>query len=110
MKTVLAIVCSLMLVWTPFVQAQAPAAGVERTMRACCPCHASCCAAPAAPESSPLSTIPALNLQTQLLLLAPTTLAWTLPTSSPENFLARPVSSLTHEHAPLYERNCARLI
>jgi hypothetical protein len=99
-----------MLVWTQFVLAQAPSAGVERTVRACCSCHASCCAVPATPESSPLSTIPALNLQTQLLILAPATLAWTLPVTTSDNFLRFLPLPLTTAGASLFARNCALLI
>jgi len=110
-KTTLAIVCSLLLAWTPIVSAQAPAAGVVRVAHACCHCGKACCAAPSSPESQPVPAAPVpVSNQSQLLTLAPTALAWTLPDAPAPDFSASVSSLLTANAAPLYARDCARLI
>jgi len=110
-KTTLVIVCSLLLAWTPFVLAQAPAAGVARVAHACCHCGKACCAAPSSPVSQPLPAAPVpASSQNQLLTLAPAALAWTLPAAPAPGFSASVSSRLTANAAPLYARNCARLI
>jgi len=107
----LAIVCSLLLAWTPFVPAQAPAAGVVRVAHACCHCGKACCAAPASPQSQPVPATPVpAPSQSQLLTLAPAVLAWTLPDAPAFGFSASVSSLLTANAAPLYARDCARLI
>jgi hypothetical protein len=110
-KTTLAIVCSLLLAWTPIVPAQAPAAGVARVAHACCHCGKACCAVPSSPQSqpAPVAPVPALN-QSQLLTLAPDALAWALPDAQAPDFSISFSSLLTANAAPLYARDCARLI
>jgi hypothetical protein len=110
-KTTLAIVCSLLLAGTPFVLAQAPVAGVVRVAHACCRCGKACCTAPASPTSQPVPATPApAPSQNQLLTLAPAALAWTLPDAQVPGFSASVSSLLTANAAPLYARDCARLI
>jgi hypothetical protein len=110
-KTTLAIVCSLLLAWTPIVPARAQAAGVGHVAHACCHCGKACCAAPASPQSQPVpaAPVPASN-QGQLLTLALTALAWTLPDAQTPEFSTSVSSLLTANAAPLYARDCARLI
>jgi hypothetical protein len=109
-KTTLAIVCSLLLAWMP-VQAQAPAAGVGRVAHASCHCGKVCCAAPISPESQPVPAAPVSNpAQNQLLTFTPTGLVWTLPNTSAPEFSTFISSPLTANAAPLYVRDCARLI
>jgi hypothetical protein len=110
-KTTLAIVCSLLLAWTPIVPAQAPAAGVARVAHACCHCGKACCAAPSSPDSQPVPAAPVpASYQSQLLTLAPAALAWILPDAPAPDFSTSVSSLLTANAAPLYARNCARLI
>jgi hypothetical protein len=110
-KTTLAIVCSLLLAWTPILRAQAPAARVGRVVHACCHCGKACCAAPASPESQPVPAAPVpSSSQNQLLTFAPTALAWVLPTAAVLEFSPVISSPLTVKRLPLYARNCAFLI
>jgi len=111
-KAALAIVCSLVLVWTQGVLVQAPAAGAARVAQACCHCgKAGCCAAPHSPESRPAPAAPVpSSSQNQLWSLAPATLAWTLPDGEAHELSASSFSPLIAAGAPLYARNCARLI
>jgi len=110
-KTTLAIVCSLLLAWTPIVPAPAPAVDVTRVAHACCHCNKACCAAPSLPESQPVPATPVpASTQSQLLTLAPAALAWTLPDAPAPDFSTSVSSLLTANAAPLYARDCARLI
>jgi hypothetical protein len=111
MKRALAIVCSLLLVWTQFVLAQAPSAGEKAPVRACCSdCKSSCCAAgPSLPAPAPVSTTP-VSSSTHLLTLAPAALVWTLPPAAARPLSAFAFASPLTPGAPLYARNCALLI
>ena len=111
MKMTLAIVCSVLLAWTPILRAQAPAARVGRVVHACCHCGKACCAVPASPESQPVPATPVpSSSQNQLLTLAPAGLIRTLPETPAPEFSASPSSPLTANRTPLYARNCAFLI
>jgi predicted dithiol-disulfide oxidoreductase (DUF899 family) len=110
-KTALAIVCSLLLVWTPFVPLQAKAAGEKRSTPACCPCaQAQCCAAQAVPESQPVSVAPVSSSPQIQLLTLPSAVAWTLPDSGSVAVSFYSASFSFAAAAPLYARDCARLI
>jgi len=110
-KTTLAIVCSLLLAGTPIVSTQAPAAGVVRGAHACCHCRKACCAAPALPVSQPVPAAPVpAPSQGQLLTLAPAALAWTSPAAPAAEFSVSASLLPTANAAPLYARDCARLI
>jgi hypothetical protein len=112
MKTALAFVCSLMLAWTCIVPAQAPDAGVARTVASChCGKKTSCCAAKQSPpESSPVSTAPAASFQNQFSLIAAAMVAWTLPEIPARELSSPSFSPFVTASAPLFERNCAWLI
>jgi hypothetical protein len=110
-KTTLAIVCSLLLAGTPFVPAQASAAGGVRVAHACCHCGKACCAVPSSPVSQPVPAAPvSASAQNQLLTFAPAALAWILPDAQTPGFSTSVALLLTANAAPLYARNCARLI
>jgi hypothetical protein len=112
MKATLAIVCSFFLMGAPFLLAQTAPPCVKQN-HACC--HSggkmNCCAAKSSPDSQPTPAIPAQsNSQTQFSLLAPHALTWTLLDNEthPISFTTLSPSSVTG--APLYARDCARLI
>jgi hypothetical protein len=112
MKTALAIFFSLMIAGAQVVPAQpSPAASTGPALPVCCKSHqASCCSARPVTESQPASATPVPSSQNQLLPLAPAALAWTLPdvpSSELSSFLFSPSVSAG---APLYQRDCARLI
>jgi len=112
-KTALAIVCSLVLVWTQVVLAQAPAAGVARVIRAPCHCcgKASCCVASTSPESQSAPAAPASSIsRNQISLLAAAVPAWTLPDREARPGHTSSFSRVNTAAVPLYARNCARLI
>jgi len=112
-KTTLAIVCSLVLAGAPIARAQAPGACVVRATCACCQGErVHCCAAPASPEPPPAAAAPAPSNshQNQTPVPALTPPVWILPeTEAGEgsflDFELTPVAA-----APLYARNCARLL
>jgi hypothetical protein len=112
MKTALAIVCSFLLAGSSFLLAQAAPPCIKQS-HACCHCDGkmNCCAAKSSPDSQPAPAVPAQSgSQNQFLLLAPHALAWTLLNNEahPVSFTAVSLSSATG--APLYARDCARLI
>jgi hypothetical protein len=112
MKTVLALVCSLLLAWTQIVLA-APAASVPSSAaQVVCHCRGtSCCAAQPVPESQPVSAAPvSVSSQNLLVTFAPAALAWVLPGTPVYEFSNSSFPSFTAAGTPLYARNCARLI
>jgi hypothetical protein len=112
MKTALAIVCILLLVWTNSVLAQAPETSVVSAAASChCGKKTNCCAAHRSlPESSPVSATPVFSFQNQLSLLAPAIVAWTIPAIANSEVSFPLTSSSTTTGAPLFARNCAWLI
>ena len=114
MKRALALVCSLMFVWTQIVLAQAPTCGVKPAPRACCHhgCQqASCCAAKNLPESQSAPAAPvSSDSQNQLSPLITATLIWTLPDNAACEFAPSASPFILTAGAPLYERNCTLLI
>jgi len=109
-KTTLAIVCSLLLAWTP-VLAPAQVAGVVRAAHACCHCGKACCVASPSPESQPVPATPvSISPPGQLLTLAPAGWSWTLPDGPALEFSTPAFSPFTADAAPLYARHCAFLI
>jgi hypothetical protein len=112
MKTALAIFCSLLLVWTNIVPAQASGASVASAASSChCAKKTGCCAAKQSlPESLPVSAAPASSLQNQFSLLAPAIVAWTIPVLASSEVSSPLSSSFKTNDAPLFERNCAWLI
>jgi len=111
-KTTLAIVCSLLLMGTPFLMAQTSSSCVKH-VRACCQ-HGGempCCKAKSAPDSQSKPAVPAqTGNQAQLSLLVPNALIWTLPTNPADTISSHSTLSSMTASAPLYARDCALLI
>jgi len=108
MKTVLAIVCSLALVWIPLIQ-PVQAAGFAAAKTRCCHCAAKCCAVPTTPESQPPVAPPAGSHSSNYLIAPAPALVWLVPDfgvrdfgAARPDFLSAPVS--------VFARNCVRLI
>ena len=112
MKTTWAIICSLVLAGTPFLLAQTPSACVKQ-VRACCQ-HGGempCCKAKSTPDSQSKPAIPSqTGNQNQLSLLASSALIWTLPANPADSISSQSTPSSMKAGAPLYARDCARLI
>ena len=112
MKTTWAIICSLVLVGTPFLLAQTPTSCVKQ-VRACCQrgVEMSCCKANSSPDSQSKPAVPAqTGSQNQLSLLASSALIWTLPSNPVDSISSHSTPSSMTPGAPLYARDCARLI
>jgi len=112
-KQFLAILLSLLFVWTQAVAArQTLPASAGRAARAGCGCdQKDCCVTPSSPDSQPGTATPVpASFQNQLSILAPTAPAWTLPGVAAQTFSPAVSASLTVAHVPLYTRHCARLL
>jgi len=112
MKTALAIVCSFLLTGAPFLSAQAAPSCTKQNQAIChCGGKMSCCAGKTLPNSQPTPAVPAqTSSQNQLLLLAPHALAWALLNNETHPISFTAVSPSLVTGAPLYARDCARLI
>jgi hypothetical protein len=113
MKLVWAMVCSLLLAGTPFLPAQTVPSCASSPGRACC--HGggtmSCCRAQPVSGSQPAPAVPSpAGAQKQLSISAPASVAGALPENRTGlvSFAFRLPSMLNG--APLYARDCARLI
>jgi hypothetical protein len=117
-KRLFAILFSLLLVWIPFAPVPA-AASVLPT----CPQHmagktcnascgmAGCCVKKPDSNSQPAPAIPArTSSQNQISLLAPAIAAWTSPANPSNSISSVTALPLMAKDAPLYARNCTRLI
>jgi hypothetical protein len=108
----LAIVCSFVLAGTPFLPAQTPSACVKQ-VRACCQ-HGGvmpCCKAKSSPDSQSKPAMPPpTGNQNQLSLLPSSILVWRLPANPAGLISSRSSQSSVTADAPLYTRDCARLI
>ena len=113
MKAAWAIVCSLVLVAAQLFAAPLPASCAKAPVRACCHCGGkmSCCRSQSASNSQP---VPANSVRTgaqnQFLLLTSSVAAWVLPDARSVEFSFSFSSPLTANGAPLFARDCARLI
>jgi hypothetical protein len=111
MKPLPAILFSLLLVGAQLPAASVPACS-RQPVRAGCHCGGkmSCCAAPS-PGSQPTPAVPSsAGPQKQLSISAPALMAWSLPENESGPISSAFVSPLTAIGAPLYTRDCARLI
>jgi hypothetical protein len=112
LKTTWAIICSFVLAGTPFLLAQTPSSCVKQ-VRACCQ-HGgemACCKESSSPDSQSKPAVPSqTGNQGQLSLLAPNVLVWTPPTNLSVTISSRSTPSSMTASAPLYARDCARLI
>jgi hypothetical protein len=113
-KTTWAIICSFVLAGTPFLLAQTPlSACAKQPVRACCHCGGKmpCCKAKSSPDSQSKPAVPAqTGNQSHLSLFAPNVLIWTLPANLSDSISSHSTLSSMTASAPIYARNCARLI
>ncbi len=111
MKTALAFVCSLLILWTQFVQAGTSGAGVVSSAPSCC-CATSCCSADIPqPGPQPVSAAPGFSFSKNLLpAQMGVVLVWILPAAPVSPFSVFPEAHLPSESAPLYDWTCALLI
>lgn len=111
-KTTWAIICSLVLAGTPFLLAQTPSSCAKQ-VRVCCQ-HGGempCCKVNSSPDSQSRPVVPAqTSNQNQFSLLASTALIWTLPANPIGSISFHSTPSAMTAGAPLYARDCARLI
>ena len=111
-KTTWAILCSLVLAGTPFLLAQTPTSCVKQ-VRACCRPGAEmpCCKANSSPDSQSKPAVPApTGNPNQLSLLVSSALIWTLPANLADSISSHSTPSAMAAGAPLFARDCARLI
>jgi hypothetical protein len=112
-KTMWAIICSLVLAGTPFLLAQTPPSSCAKQVRACCR-HGGeipCCKAKSSPDSQSKPVVPSpTSNQSQLSLLASSVLVWTLPANPSATISSHSAPSSMTAGAPIYARDCARLI
>ena len=108
----LAMVCSLLLMGTPFLSAQTPSPCAKQ-VRACCR-HGGempCCKAKTSTDSQSKPAVPAqTGNHGQLSLLASSALIWTLPANTADSISNHSTTSSITASAPLYARDCALLI
>jgi hypothetical protein len=115
-KSLLAILFSLALVWAQSVPArcvQPASTGMARTACKCCHCGgADCCMKKSAPvrQSPPAAPAPAASQQVQLLLLTPATVAFVLPSAASSPISSPAASPERAADLPLYQQNCTFLI
>jgi hypothetical protein len=112
MKTTWAIICSLVLAGTPLLLPQTPSSCIKQ-VRACCQhgVEMPCCKAKSLPDSQSKPAVPAqTGSQNQLSLLASSALIWTLTANPVDSISSHSTPSVMTAGAPLYARDCARLI
>jgi hypothetical protein len=113
-KRLTAILFSVLLVWMQVAPAPAAApACAKATMANCADCckGMACCTTKPVSDPQPAPAMPAsANSQNQISLLAPGLVIWNLP-SVPAGLIASvPVPLSKMSGAPLYTRNCSRLL
>jgi hypothetical protein len=107
-----AILFGLLLAWAQLLAAPMPVCS-RQPVCACCHCGGkmSCCAAQPSPGSQSAPALPApAGIQNQFLLPAPAMMVWSLPENEAGSVSSAFVSPLMASGAPLYARDCARLI
>jgi hypothetical protein len=111
-KQLSAILFGLLLVWTQLLAAPMPACS-QRPVRACCHCGGkmSCCATQPSPGSQPMPAVPAnAGPQKQFSISAPAIVAGALPENRVGLICSASRLFSMPNGAPLYARDCARLI
>jgi hypothetical protein len=106
-----AILFGLLLVWAQLSAAPALPACAKQPAHAGCHCGGkmSCCSAPSG--SQPMPAVPSnTGAQKQLSIFAPAIVTMAPPESRAGSISSAFVSPLTASGAPLYARDCARLI
>jgi hypothetical protein len=110
-KQLSAILFGLLLVWAQLLAAPAPVTSAQ-PVHACCHCDGkmSCCSTPSS-GSRPMPAIPSnAGAQKQLSISAPAIVAGVLPENRVGLICPAARLSLMPDGAPLYARDCARLI
>jgi hypothetical protein len=116
MKQTLTLLCSLLLLWGQVLVVSASGsdpAACHLTPKQCCCCHdsgsdMSCCQQSSKPEPLP-ATVP-VSAQHQLLSFCPVLVLWVTPADSTVLTSPAAPSSLSASIAPVFARNCVRLI
>ncbi|MGA2180340.1 MAG: hypothetical protein ABSH15_12260 [Verrucomicrobiota bacterium] len=111
MKGFSAILFSLLLVWTQLLAAPMPLASTQPA-HACCHCGGkmSCCSAPSS-GSQPMSAVPSnTGAQKQFSISTPAIVAGALPENRAGLICSASRLCSMPNGAPLYARDCARLI
>jgi hypothetical protein len=106
-----AILFGLLLVWAQLLAAPAPVCD-KQPAHACCHCGGkmSCCSSPSS-GSQPMPAVPSnTGAQKQLSISAPAIMAVALPENRAGQICPASRLSLMPTGAPLYARDCARLI
>jgi hypothetical protein len=106
-----AILSSFLLVWAQLLAAPTPVASAQPA-HACCHCGGkmSCCPSPSS-GSQPLPAVPSnAGPQKQFSISASAIVAWALPENRVGLICSASRLSLMPDGAPLYARDCARLI
>ena len=110
MKSALAILFSLSLVWGQAV-AQTTGSVAERATRACCDCGKACCVGKQAAQPEPLSAAPQSSAQqSQVLVLVLANRAFVTFDTPPSQIFPSYASLLKASAVPLFQQNCALLI
>ena len=109
MKFGLSILCSLLLLWAQVAVASAPVTAPAAHDCGCGGRMACCHASPARP-AAPLDATVVIVSAHQILSPIPATVVWVLPAAGTFSISPTVPSSLTAAVAPLFARNCVRLI
>jgi hypothetical protein len=106
-----AILFSFLLVWAQLLAAPAPACAKQPAHARChCGGKMSCCSTPSSgSQSVPAVPVPS-GIQNQFSFLTPAVMAWTLPETGAGSISYARLPPLTASSAPLYARDCVRLI
>jgi len=107
-----AILFSALLLLTPFLSvAASPACCKTGQVQGHACCQMPCCAAKN-PDSQPSPAVPSQNSSApdQISFHALAVAIWALPATGPASFSPVVTSSLSSAGAPIYARNCVRLI
>jgi hypothetical protein len=110
-KQLTAILSGVLLVWTQLLAAPMPACS-QQPVRACCHCGGKmrCCTAPSS-GSQPMPAVPSnASTQKQFSISAPAIVTGALPENRAGLICPASRLSLMPDGAPLYARDCARLI
>ena len=111
-RAAVAIVLSLMLVWTQSVFPAGIADGSEQAVCSVCSCRAKCCVQSSAPISPPLplTAAPTTAPHSVQLLLAPSSRLIEIPHAPCPLVLPRRSSLLQAAAVPIFQWNCTFLI
>ncbi len=111
MKTVLAMLAGLLLLWAQATVIGQPVRAGAETAADACHCNRVCCSPAPSQESPATPVVPTSSLLThQLLIVASIAPAWELSVAGTDETVFRGYSSPTVWDAPLFERHCALLL